>query len=214
MNDGFISLVSIWCLLIIIWSGWFDSFFQGNRHKRMLCMIPLVLWLLGHGWKYPFSYGEIWVLPVLLPIVVATYVWVKEGENNRLHIVTASFLVGVSVFFMQMLFHLDPVLMFMDEKLLLAGFTVLLIMMTARRLSHQWILFSFALGLSDLCFQLYVWQKSGFFSLGNPFIQDIWWMTVTLLFLTRSILYLVKRPIIVKRKRVEATGIARIEEIK
>lgn len=207
MNDGYMGFIGMWCMLILLWSGWLDSVLHQNKLKKSVLVSLVVFWLLGVIWVFEFPpYGEIRAIPILLPLLAAIYLWVKEGEHHRLHIMTASFLVGVSVFLVQLLFRLDPILMFMNEKYLIAGFTVLLVLVTAHHIYHQFVLLSFGLVLSDLCFQIYVWEKIGYAVLGSLFFQDIWWIALYLLAVTRFVLRFVRWPSFLRRKRVESTG--------
>ncbi|RKD25687.1 hypothetical protein BEP19_01725 [Ammoniphilus oxalaticus] len=216
MNDGYLALIAMWCLLIVIWSGWLDRFFRRHRFFPNSAMLLFTgLSLFSSWWILPFFAGHVRVIPFFLPIIVAAYLWIKEASaKHRVQLATASILIGVSIFLMQLLFRLDPILMFTNEKWLVAGFTILLLFVTAQRLSHQWILLALGLALSDLCLQLFNWQKTGSMLLGSAFFQDVWWISACGLAVTRYLLGFGKWPTVFRRKRAKSTSIARIEEIK
>lgn len=206
MNDGFIGLMGIWTMLVLLWSGWFDSFFQENRLSKRLVIGVLFLLLIGGSWTYSImANGEIAVIPYSLPLLCGFILWIRQAENYRVHILTASLLVGASVFLLQLLFRLDPILMLMDERYLIALFVTVLVMVSAKPLVHQFVLLCFGLSLSDLCFQIYALEKAGFFYAGSPFYLDIYWASLFSLLGTRYLLRWMKWPSLFKRKRPETS---------
>lgn len=206
MNDGFYGLIGLWCLLILLWSGWFDPFLYRHRlNKRVICLL-VALSLIGGGWTWKIDEGGMMVIPYILPLIMGAYVWIKEGDRYRVHLAAASFLIGASIFFMQLLFRFDPILMIMEERYIIALLVLLLIFVAAREVMHQFILLAFGIGFSDFCFQIYLWDKMGTFLLGSSLYQDIWLISFYSLLGTRYILRFVKWPSFFKRKRAETTG--------
>lgn len=206
MNDGFYGLIGLWCLLILLWSGWFDPFLRRHKLNKRTIIFLMALFLIGGGWKWRIWEGDMMVVPFTLPLIMGAYVWMKEGDKYRVHLVTASFLIGASVFFMQLLFRIDPILMIIEEKYIVTILVSLLLLVAARKTVHQFILLAFGLGFSDLCFQIYLWDKTGYFVLGSLFYQDIWLLSFYGLLSTRYVLHFIKWPAFFKRKRAETTS--------
>ncbi|MEW9669726.1 hypothetical protein [Ammoniphilus sp. 3BR4] len=207
MNDGFLGLIGLWFLLLFLWIGLFDRFFAENNWNKKWVIIILVFELLFTGWTIELpGNGQIAVMSALLPLCLGGWLWVKLGDNSRLHLLTASFLVGASVFLMQLLLRLDPVLMFMQESYMIASFALVLILVAARTPVQQFVLLTLGLVLGDICYQAYLWEKTGHYLLGSPLHRDTWWIALYLLILARLILQYAKRSSAWKRKRAETTS--------
>ncbi|RXT13888.1 hypothetical protein [Ammoniphilus sp. CFH 90114] len=206
MNDGFFSLIGIWFLLLFVWLGFCDRLLTENKWRKKWTVIILMVSLGTLSWTVPLPMnGELVVMSSLFPMLLGSWLWMKQGDNHRLHLLTASFLVGASVFLLQLLLRLDPVLMFIEEKYMIAGFVMVLILVAARSSIQQFILLTLGLGFGDLCFQAYMWDKTGYYLIGSPFFQDTWWISFYLLWLIQFVLLYVRSPQIWKRKRAETS---------
>ncbi len=207
MKDGFLGMIGLWFFLLFIWIGVFDRFMRKHHVSKVMVSLLLLVALIGIGFYFELpANGRMMVIPFVIPLAVGGWLWVRQGDHQRLHLLTASFLIGASVFFMQLLLRLDPVLMFMPEKYMLAGFVVVLILVAARKTFHQYILLSLGLGLSDLCIQAYMWNKTGSYVLGASYQWDVFWISLYLLIVVRAFVRYVKLPKFWKRKRAETTS--------
>ncbi|WP_134698948.1 hypothetical protein [Ammoniphilus sp. YIM 78166] len=180
-----------------------------KKHRVSKAMVSLVLLaaLIGGGLYIELpENGRMMVIPFVIPLAVGVWLWIRQGDQQRLHLLTASFLIGASLFFMQLLLRLDPVLMFIPEKYMLAGFVVILVLVAARKSFHQYVLLSLGLGLSDLCIQAYMWNKTGSYVLGASYQWDVWWISFYLLIAVRGIVRYLNLPKLWKRKRAETTS--------
>lgn len=214
MNDGFFSLIAIWCLLIVVWSGWLDKFLEAEKLSKRGTFLFLLVSLVGGGWTLSFASGEVRPVPFFLPLFFASWLWIKQEDKERMRLVAASLLIGASIVLTRLLFQLDPILLIIDEKRLLAFFLVVLALAMTRRFKRQWILLVFGLAFSEIGFQLIVWEKSFWISLGSAFFQDVWWIALYSLGFSRLLIAMFSRSIMPRGKRERSAGIARMEEIK
>lgn len=207
MNDGYISLIGAWFLLLFLWIGLFDRFLRSNRWNKAIVAGWVILSLAGMGFTSDlWDGGKVAIGPMLLPLMSGIVLWIRQGERLRLHLLTASFLVGASAFLLRILLHMDPVLMIFDEKYMIAFFVAIIIMVAAKQIVHQWVLMAWGYTFGEVCFQFYIWEKTSHYILGSPFFRDMWWLTFYFLILGQLVLTYVKIPSFLKRKRAETTS--------
>jgi hypothetical protein len=206
MNPGYISLIATWFTLLFIWLGWMDPFFRKYGISKAFTVGLLFVLLLGMHIEIPFEYGNISFLGFSIPLIFGSLLWLRQTDRYRLHLLTASFLVGTSLFFLQLLIRVDPILMIVDEKYMLATLVLVLIVLTTKSPIQQLILLSFSFAINDLLLQTYLLDKTGMVFLGSPEWRDIWWVSFYSLIFTIKLLKLVKVILPFCRKRTETTS--------
>jgi hypothetical protein len=205
MNAGFIALIGTWFMVLFLLSGLLDRYMINKTNKKIFFFV-LVIYLLGAAWSIQvFETARISIVAFLLPLILAVVFWARQEDKLRLHILTASFLVGTSLFFLQLIIRMDPILMFVNEPYMMAILVILLIVISTRQLIQQYILLAFSFAINDLLFQFYMWELRHVFYLGSPEFRDVWWISLYSLIMARSVLSW-KWVSFFRRKRAHTSG--------
>ncbi|HJV46542.1 MAG TPA: hypothetical protein VJ824_12555 [Bacillota bacterium] len=204
MNTGYQALIIIWFLILFSWIGFFDRFFQLHPMNKRWVIRFLLLFLFGAGYQIPLpDHGQLSIISFLLPFVISVWVWIRLGDTNRLHVLTASFLVGTSIFLLRLLLQLDPVLMVMNEKYMQVGLMLFLVNVATHAPIQQFVLLGFGLTFSEIGFQYYQWEKTGHYELGSFAYCDLWWLTFISLITFQLVLGRVKWALFWRKNRAE-----------
>jgi hypothetical protein len=199
VNAGVFGLVCVWFMFLFIWLGWFDRLLQNYGLSKSKVMFVFHLYFFGTGFSFSFAGAEFGVVTSFFSLGIGGYFWLKEGENFRLHLLTASLLISASLFLTQIMIRLDPILMVMKEPYLLCLMVVSLAVLTAKTWIHQLILQSLGLWLNDVLFQFYLWDKTSQLYIGSPDFRDLWWLSFYSLVVLKGVFSLVKWPSFLRR---------------
>ncbi|WP_134683281.1 YphA family membrane protein [Brevibacillus migulae] len=182
MNDGVISLITQWCLLCLLWMGLFDRALQRIRVSRAVALAGLMLSLVCAyaNWQLYFLPVSINVSGTLLPIMAAAWVWsVLPAEGKHYCVLSVLFSVFLQ-FAARKLFFWDPVLLIMDEHILLPLVLVCTTFLLVREWQQQLVILLLSLPLAD---GLYVisneaqWENG---IVGGEYAQDLLWSVLSL----------------------------------
>jgi hypothetical protein len=206
MNPGYLALIVIWFLILLTWIGCFDRYLQINHVKKSIVMTFLIISLFGTWYTQPLVMGgRISFVSFLLPLAISWFMWLREDDNIQIHLLTASFLIGTSIFLLRLLLQIDPVLMFINEHYMQVALTLFLLVVAARGFTQQFILLVFGLTFGEVGFQYYLWEKTSHFQLGSLDYSDLWWLTIASLICLRWLKGRFKWHTLWKRKGAETT---------
>ncbi|MBP1933471.1 YphA family membrane protein [Ammoniphilus resinae] len=206
MVAGITGLIINWFLFLFLMLGVFDRFLeqQGIR-KGILGWILLFLLIGGNRVVDLPMLRNFSVLFAVLQIM-AVYLWLKQSEKSRMHLVSAGFLIGTCLFFLQLVLRLDPVLMIFEESYMIASLAALLTVIAAKGPTQQFIIIVFGLSLNEVGFQYYIYGKSAQFFFGSPSFLDLCWITFSMLIIVRGLFSYGKWITVFRRKKAETSG--------
>ena len=182
MNDGVISLITQWCLLCMIWMGLFDRALTGIRVSRAVALAGLMLSLVCAyaNWQLYFLPVSVNVSGALLPVMAAAWIWsVLPAQGKQYCVLSVLFTVFLQ-FAARKLFFWDPVLLIVDEHILLPVVLVCANFLLVREWRQQLVILLLSLPLAD---GLYVisneaqWEEA---IVGGEYAQDLLWSVLSL----------------------------------
>ncbi|MGC5324536.1 YphA family membrane protein [Brevibacillus sp. SYSU BS000544] len=183
MNEGIMALLVQWTLLICAWMGLFDSAIQksGFSRAKLLATLTAFLCCSFANWELYFMPLAVNVSGVILPFLLAGWMYVRLTVSNKEYILAAGILCACVILFMRKLLFWDPILLVVEEILLVPLLCIILINLIARNFMHQLFVLLLALPLSDL---LYVGSNVALIPqvessvAGSLEAQDIFWVSI------------------------------------
>ncbi|WP_047152643.1 hypothetical protein [Aneurinibacillus tyrosinisolvens] len=174
MNAGYLSLFCVIILLILQWMGWLNPFLSQLRIRPYVFVSLLLTVYAGSGWVLSLT-PHIQVYPVTyaLPLVFFFYLWMKEQEEIRPHLLAGGLLAGATLFLLRYMLWLDPVLQIGGETYLVALLAVSLSLLIARTLFHVFIVIGIGVSVMEVILEAWTYERSGYFIVGDLHYRDI-----------------------------------------
>ncbi len=187
INPGILTNLILVILLILIWSGWFQSFIKELGTERSISLFLVLTFVFLFLDVQITSNWKINIGGFLFPLIGYLVILFKEYKKERLHLLIATILLGASFFLFKELIRLDPILLVMDEVYQITLLLSVMIIIVASKLSHRIILLLGGILLGDFLFQLRHEKTLSYIYLGGSNISDILWMAVIFLIVLHSI---------------------------
>lgn len=161
MADGVISLFLLIIMLFIFIGGWLRQELQLLGWKVSHIFFVLVGLWLSASIHLPYKEHIISLFGVLLPLIA--FLMMKGLKRLEKFVVFwTSLLIAIIYNFLLYVFMIEPVLLIMEERLLLGGLIGLLVGFLYVPLKHKWIMATFGLWFGVLFFsmrQAYLFQR-------------------------------------------------------
>lgn len=181
MNDGIAAMVVQWCLICFVWMGSLNrllSRLHVSQAQALACLAACLLCAFSN-WRMYVLPVEISVSGLLLPISFSAWLWVRMIRPSQARYLMAALITLTSVLYLvRRLFIWDPLLMVMEDTLLLPLLLNGLIFLLCRRVKEQAFLLFMSVPLFDAAHALSLWGKMSPFPLGSPFSQDVLWLSL------------------------------------
>ena len=182
MKEGIVALLLQWSSLCLVWMGALDKMLAQVKLSRRKALAALTAFLVCSvaDWRVAFLPVELHWGGAVLPLLFAGVVWLAIRRGSRLYVLAAAGFSLAILFFVRKLLFWDPVLMVVDERLLVPALLVLLVLLLTRSLPEQLLVMLVAFPLSDA---LYTLSFSGYGAelvIGAPAAQDLLWVSLAL----------------------------------
>jgi hypothetical protein len=180
MNDGILTLILQWCLLCLFWMGMFDRPLRKILLTRAqaLALITLFLVCSFANWKLYFLPVVVNVSGTILPLLFSAWVWAVLPFDQRGYCILAALFTVFLLFAARMLLFWDPVLLVMDEQLLLTLMILCSLFILTREWRQQLFIILTALPLADALYTLSFLKKANQCLIGGGYAQDLLWITI------------------------------------
>jgi hypothetical protein len=195
MNEGTLSLLIQWCLLCLLWMGSFDRplLEMGTSRSVALSAMGLVLVCSFVNWSLYFLPVQVSISGWLLPVLYAGWLYGRLAGRRRRLVLIAAVVTGFLLFCLRLLFFYDPVLLVMDETVMIPLTALCALLALSRDATQQLFLLFVAFPLSDTLFSLRFLPEMERCEFGGEYARDLLWSTVSLWCLQRAALELVKK---------------------
>jgi hypothetical protein len=174
MNPGYIASLCLFILYVLYWMGSLQAVQQTLR----IVIVSFTAALLGAFWDiqlYAFLSINLSFLVVLL---LFFYMWSRAEASQRTQIFMSGLLIGVSLFLLQYLFYLDPVLQITDLVYFEVAISLALTVILARTLREAVIISTFGILVFEVCNEVWQYTLSGTATLGGMAFLDSLMLTV------------------------------------
>ncbi len=175
MNSGYLSLILLCITLILLASGWKETFIRSISHKAILLFF--VAWLLSSRLSVTIAQVQVQLVYMWITVICLVILYVTHGFIHKLHLLSIGLLMGSLHFLIGQLLMMDPILIVgnpdWDTALLLAVAATML----QRSAPEQIAAISIGYLLGDL-YQSSLHQGHMNHRLGGTHFQDQWWLTV------------------------------------
>ncbi|MGD8189180.1 YphA family membrane protein [Brevibacillus ginsengisoli] len=208
MNDGILAMIVQWTLLVCIWMGSFDR--QLNRlglaRASALAVLTVVLVCSYASWQLYFLPVYVNVSGGILPFLLSGWIWMKLPAKGKEYTLASSVLLACVILFIRKLIFWDPVLLILDEELLIPIACLFLVFLLSRRLEQQWFLLIVSVPLADVFYVFSNLQALSRYSqavIGSPEAQDRLWISISLWIITMITLAFFNRFAAFSRKSLQ-----------
>ncbi|WP_232696301.1 YphA family membrane protein [Brevibacillus daliensis] len=182
MNDGIVALLLQWLFLCIVWMGLADRLLAKMKVKRSTVLVIVTCFLLtGFAeWKLYFYPAIVNVSGFLLPLAVAALIWSGNSSSlqERSRLFLGALILIFSLVFLRKIIFWNPVLLLLDEKILIPLITISLCFFLARHLLHHVFYLTAVLPISDAIYQLSFVSLTNQASMGGAYLQDLLWVCI------------------------------------
>ncbi|UFJ42802.1 hypothetical protein LOK74_10040 [Brevibacillus humidisoli] len=177
MNEGIIALILQWSILCLVWMGALDRTLHHVKLSRRSTLAGLAAFMLCSfaDWRLYFLSVEINLSGTVLPLLLAGRVWRSIGRANRAYVLAAAALCLALLFFVRKVLFMDPVLLLIDEWLLVPGLLMLIMLLLTRHQADQLLIMLLAFPLSDALYTLSFLGYATELVIGAPAAQDLLW---------------------------------------
>jgi len=206
MVAGMTGLIINWFLFLFLMLGVFDRFLQQHGFRKGILGGILLFLLIGGNSVVDLPILRNFSVVFAVLLVLAIYLWIKQTEKSRMHLVSAGFLIGTCLFFLQLVLRLDPVLMIVEEGYMIAFLAALLTIIASKGSIQQFIVIVFGLSLNEIGFQYYIYGKTAQFLYGSPAFLDLCWIAFSMLIIVRTLVSYGKWFTVFRRKKAETSG--------
>lgn len=182
MNEGTITLLVQWCFLCLIWMGSFDGPLSGLGFTRSNALTLITVFLLCSfvSWRLYFLPIELTISGALLPSLLAGWLYTRlEKGRRRLYLISA-LLSGTLLCMFRILLFKDPVLLVLDERLLIPIGALVGLFALTRNVKQQLFFLLFVFLLADIMFTCSFLKKADRLVIGGDYAQDLLWSTLSL----------------------------------
>ncbi|MDN9008856.1 YphA family membrane protein [Brevibacillus laterosporus] len=182
MNDGTIAMIVEWTLLCMVWMGLTDRFLHQMGWKRSTALLILTVFLATSysEWRLFLLPVEVNVSGMLLPLLLGGTLWYHLKKKRRKYMITSAILLAFALFLLRKLFFWDPVLLFIDEVMILPVLCVILCFIVTRYAIYHWFLLCVAFPLSDALYQASFLSLTERCIIGGEYQQDLFWTAFAL----------------------------------
>lgn len=204
MNDGTIAMIVEWTLLCVVWMGITDQFLHQMRWKRSTALLVLTTFLITSysEWRLYVIPVEVNVSGMLLPLLVGGVLWYFLKRQRRKYMLTSAVLLTLVLILLRKLFFWDPVLLFIDEVIILPILCVILCFIVTRHAIYHWFLLCVALPLSDAFYQASFLSLTERCVIGGEYQQDLFWTSFAMWAGCYMVCQLVQKTGLVLRTRI------------
>jgi hypothetical protein len=208
MNDGIRTLILEWCLLWLLWMGILDRPLRSIDLTRIQALALVSLFLLGSfaNWKLSFLPVDVNVSGTILPLLTAAWIWTGLSKNKRGYSMLAAVFTVFALFAVRKLLFWDPVLLLLDETLLLPLFLVGLLFLLSRDWREQLFIVLIGLPLADALYMLSCLPQLEECVIGGGYAQDLLWTTLPLWMTAAAVWNVLYRGIVSLRAGLLASG--------
>ncbi len=182
MNEGILALLVQWCLLCLVWMGSLDKAVTRIGLTRRLALAGLVGSLVAAfaGWRLRAAAVDIDVAGALVPFFAAAHAWTLQPNKRRGYAVAAACLCASTLFLFRRMLFGDPILLVLDESVLVPIVTVTMLFLLSRDWQIHWFLLLIALPISDAFYTLSFLRQTGTGVIGAEAAQDLLWTSIAL----------------------------------
>ncbi|NGQ94593.1 hypothetical protein G3578_05285 [Brevibacillus sp. SYP-B805] len=182
MNDGIRTLILEWSLLWLLWMGILDRQLRGIHLTRTQALAVVSLYLLGSftDWKLSFPPVAITVSGTILPLLTAAWIWTGLSGYKRGCSLAAAVFTVFALFAARKLLFWDPVLLLIDETLLLPLYLLALLFLLTRDWREQLFIVLIGLPLADALYMLSCLPQLKECVIGGGYAQDLLWTALPL----------------------------------
>ncbi|AKF95430.1 hypothetical protein ABE137_03545 [Brevibacillus laterosporus] len=182
MNDGTIAMIVEWTLLCVVWMGLTDRFLHQMGWKRSTALLILTAFLVTSysEWRLFLLPVEVNVSGMLLPLLLGGALWYHLKKKRRKYMITSAILLAFALILLRKLFFWDPVLLFIDEVMILPVLCVILCFIVTRYAIYHWFLLCIAFPLSDAFYQASFLSLTERCIIGGEYQQDLFWTAFAL----------------------------------
>ncbi|MBG9797450.1 hypothetical protein O0555_02405 [Brevibacillus laterosporus] len=183
MNDGTMAMIVEWTLLCVVWMGLTDRFLHHMGWKRSTALMVLTAFLITSysEWRLFILPVEVNVSGMLLPLLIGGGLWYHLKKKRRKYMMTSAILMAFALILLRKLFFWDPVLLFIDEVMILPVLCVILCFIVTRHATYHWFLLCVAFPISDAFYQASFLSLTERCVIGGEYQQDLFWASFTLL---------------------------------
>jgi len=202
-GDGVYSNLIIIGMAILIISGWFSTLVDKfGTPKKTASLIIIILVMI----PFDVSLTNGIIINVggfILPFIIYFFFWLQMTTPQRIHIFSATILLGASFFLMRELFRLDPILLFWDEKYQIPLFMTILAFIVDTELFRRILLIVGGNLLGELTFSFRNQEVMNEIVLGDGHFRDLLWISIititTFHYVTQTLKAILKQKIIWKQ---------------
>jgi hypothetical protein len=195
MNEGTLTLLFQWCLLCLIWMGSFDRTLLEMGVTRAVALAALALFLVCSfvSWRLHFLPVHVSISGSLLPILCAGWLYERLVRERRRLVLIAGVITGFLLFCLRMLLFHDPVLLVVDETVMIPLSALFAVLALSRDAKQQLFHLFTAFPLSDALFSLRFLAMMEESEFGSAYAQDLLWSAVSLWCVQRAAWTLAKK---------------------
>lgn len=177
MNDGVLTLITQWCLLCLVWMGLFDAALRRIRVRRAEALAVLTLFLVCSyaSWQLYFLPVSVNVSGAILPVLAGAWIWSVLPPGQKRYCLLCTLFSVFLLFAARKLFFWDPVLLILDESLLLPPLLVSTLFLLVRQWKQQLAIVLFSLPLSDGLYMVSSLRQLEVCIIGGDYAQDLLW---------------------------------------
>lgn len=208
MNDGILAMIVQWTLLICMWMGLFDQQLKrlGLSRASALAVMTAALVCSFANWQLYFLPVSLNVSGTILPFMLAGWMWMNLPAKGKEYTLAASVLIACVLLLFRKLVFWDPVLLILDEDILVPFISLLLVCLISRKMEQQWFLLIVSIPLSDLFYVISNLQALSRYAqaiAGSPEAQDYLWMSISLWVLTLVVYRVLNRLVAMTGKSLQ-----------
>ncbi|WP_048602333.1 YphA family membrane protein [Rubeoparvulum massiliense] len=206
MVDGTITIIALWTTILLLSSGWLDYLCaQEQLAKRWIfvyLLLPLPFWSIS----IPFFNFDLLLGAFLLPFFLLLFFMIRQESSLRIHLIALSWLIALLTFLVRKVIQYDPILLFIDEKVLLmlvGGVPAVFLALHYRELLLSVLLGSY---LAEILYKYSIRQLASSIPMGDAYFTDLVWMTLTFAFAIYILLYPLQGRIRSRKKAGQVSG--------
>jgi len=182
MNEGTLSMIIQWCLLLLIWMGSLDFVLVRMGMTRAAALAALALFLVCSfvSWRLYFLPVHISISGALLPALAAGWLYSGLPRMRRRFLLLAGCVTASLLALFRLALSRDPVLLVLDEPILVAGVMLAALFTLTKEFRQQLFLLFLVLPLSDALQVLSVLPQMEQGIVGGEYAQDLLWVNMAL----------------------------------